>query len=157
MKTVMLFDLEGVLVDSWESFSDITHMLHDTFAALIAKHTPDCIGLMSWAVCNQTEKTRVISSGILASIENRFGVKVNPEWVLDTNEWITLANHKQVYKIQPDDIFSICWKDSILCKIARHTSDTHFILVDDRMGFDMLATFPKNNSMVTIEIVPCVT
>ena len=154
MKTVMLFDLEGVLVDSWESFADIAHTTHDTFASLIAKHAPDCIGLMSWAVWNQAEKKRVADSGVLASIENQFGVKVNPEWVLDTSEWIALANRGEVHKIQHDDIFSVCWKDAILCKIARHTPDTHFILVDDRYGFDMHATFPKNNSMVTIEIVP---
>lgn len=154
MKTVMLFDLEGVLIDSWDSFSDITHMSHDTFAALIAKHAPDCIGLMSWAVWDQAEKTRVINSGVLASIESQFGVKINHEWVLDTGEWIALANRGEVYTLQHEDIFSICWKDVVLCKIARHTPDTHFILVDDRRGFDMQATFPKNNSMVTIEIVP---
>ena len=157
MKTVMLFDLEGVLVDSWESFNDITQLMLDTFTTLVHHHKPDCIGLMSWAVWNQAEKKRVIDSGILTHVASKLGVGVNSEWVLDTDEWVTLANRGESHKIQHDDIFSICWKDSILCKIARHTPDTHFILVDDRIGFDMQATFPKNTSMVTIEIVPCVT
>jgi hypothetical protein len=152
--TMLVFlDLEETVLDNW----DDANMLMGNVRWLQKRLAlVNCtLGLMSWAVWDEKDKTK-FNSEMRPMLEEALGMPFDNRFVWSMDEWAEQVFKHHGKKVSRQDLFDLMGKQEVLFVLSRchpDFKDNNLLLVDDAVEHDLSCLSVKNNCTVTMKNV----
>jgi hypothetical protein len=144
MNNPVLLDLEETVVDSWESRMFLHGQCRRVLDFLQKNAGEFSLGLMSWAVHNDTDKAEFVSD-LLEPLESMFGATFEHTWSM--RDWSALVLKQHGFSLTLQDMFDCFRKVEtlVLCRNAEQFANRKVFLVDDTVTHGLELLSPHNN------------
>lgn len=150
---ILFLDLEETLIDLWETRNTLVsnvERIREEF--LLTREAPPVLGLMSWAVWNDQDKS-IFNDELRKPLEDSLGMTFADEFVFSMDDWARQLERCTRKKMARGDLFSLFGKQEVLFSMSRHSHLFHnqkVVLVDDAVEHRLSWFSPQNNCAVEI-------
>lgn len=151
---IVLLDLEGTLIDEWAFRNFLQHNMQKIKDSGIFDSEGQTVrlGIMSWAVCD-TSDAKIFKEDLLPTIEEFFGLKLDPKLPLTMDEYADDIFAGRKLKLSREDLYDMFRKEEVLLTLARTYADfkdSEVWLIDDALSHGLTIHVPERNCTVAL-------